>query len=47
VFSAVRFNTALRPVAPESWLTYYSNRLSPRMTSFILGQVAHRVLGKS
>jgi NAD(P)-dependent dehydrogenase (short-subunit alcohol dehydrogenase family) len=47
VFSAVRFNTALRPVAPESWVTYYANRLSPRMTSFILGQVAHRVLGKS
>lgn len=44
VFSAVRFNTALRPVAPESWMTYYSNRLSPRMTSFILKQVAHRVL---
>jgi NAD(P)-dependent dehydrogenase (short-subunit alcohol dehydrogenase family) len=47
VFSAIRFNTPLRPVAPESWMTYYSNRLSPRMTSFILGQVAHRVLGKS
>ena len=46
VFSAVRFNTPLRPVAPESWMTYYSNRLSPRMTSFILKQVAHRVLRK-
>jgi len=44
VFSAVRFNTPLRPVAPESWITYYSNRLSPRVTSFILQQVAHRVL---
>jgi NAD(P)-dependent dehydrogenase (short-subunit alcohol dehydrogenase family) len=44
VFSAVRFNTPLRPVAPESWMTYYSNRLSPRLTSFILKQVAHRVL---
>ena len=47
VFSAVRFNTPLRPVAPESWITYYSNRLSPRVTSFILQQVAHRVLRKS
>jgi NAD(P)-dependent dehydrogenase (short-subunit alcohol dehydrogenase family) len=44
VFSAVRFNTPLRPVAPESWITYYSNRVSPRLTSFILQQVAHRVL---
>jgi NAD(P)-dependent dehydrogenase (short-subunit alcohol dehydrogenase family) len=44
VFSAVRFNTPLRPVAPESWITYYSNRVSPRVTSFILQQVAHRVL---
>mgnify|MGYP003465572283 CR=1 FL=1 len=44
VFSAVRFNTPLRPVAPESWITYYSNRLSPRVTSFILQQVAHRLL---
>ena len=44
VFSAVKFNTPLRPVAPESWMTYYSNRLSPRLTSFILKQVAHRVL---
>ena len=44
VFSAVRFNTPLRPIAPESWMTYYSNRLSPRLTSFILKQVAHRVL---
>jgi NAD(P)-dependent dehydrogenase (short-subunit alcohol dehydrogenase family) len=44
VFSAVRFNTPLRPVAPESWITYYSNRLSPRVTSFILQQVARRVL---
>ena len=44
VFSAVRFNTPLRPVAPESWMTYYSNRVSPRLTSFILQQVAHRVL---
>lgn len=44
VFSAVRFNTPLRPVAPESWITYYANRLSPRATSFILQQVAHRVL---
>jgi len=47
VFSAVRFNTPLRPVAPESWITYYSNRLSPRLTSFILQQVAHRVLRNS
>ena len=47
VFSAVRFNTPLRPVAPESWITYYSNRLSPRVTSFILQQVAHRVLRNS
>jgi NAD(P)-dependent dehydrogenase (short-subunit alcohol dehydrogenase family) len=47
VFSAVRFNTPLRPVAPESWVTYYSNRVSPRLTSFILQQVAHRVLRKS
>lgn len=44
VFSAVRFNTPLRPVAPESWMTYYSSRISPRMTSFILKQVAQRVL---
>ena len=44
VFSAIRFNTPLRPVAPESWMTYYSSRLSPRLTSFILQQVAHRVL---
>lgn len=44
VFSAVRLNTPLRPVAPESWMTYYSNRLSPRLTSFILKQVAHRTL---
>jgi NAD(P)-dependent dehydrogenase (short-subunit alcohol dehydrogenase family) len=44
VFKAVKSNTALRPVAPESWMTYYSNRLSPRMTSFILQQIAHRVL---
>jgi NAD(P)-dependent dehydrogenase (short-subunit alcohol dehydrogenase family) len=44
VFSAVRFNTPLRPVAPESWMTYYSNRLSPRLTSFILKQVSQRVL---
>jgi NAD(P)-dependent dehydrogenase (short-subunit alcohol dehydrogenase family) len=44
VFSAVRFNTPLRPVAPESWITYYSNRVSPRLTSFILQKVAHRVL---
>jgi NAD(P)-dependent dehydrogenase (short-subunit alcohol dehydrogenase family) len=44
VFSAVRFNTPLRPVAPESWMTYYSNRLSPRLTSFILKHVALRVL---
>ncbi len=44
VFSAIKFNTPLRPVAPESWMTYYSNRLSPRFTSFILKQVAHRVL---
>jgi hypothetical protein len=44
VFSAVRFNTPLRPVAPESWITYYANRFSPRATSFILQQVAHRVL---
>lgn len=44
VFSAVKFNTPLRPVAPESWMTYYSNRLSPRLTSFILKQVAHRTL---
>lgn len=47
VFSAVRFNTPLRPVAPESWITYYSNRISPRLTSFILQQVAHRVLRES
>jgi NAD(P)-dependent dehydrogenase (short-subunit alcohol dehydrogenase family) len=47
VFSAVRFNTPLRPVAPESWITYYSNRISPRVTSFILQQVAHRVLRNS
>lgn len=47
VFSAVRFNTPLRPVAPESWITYYSNRISPRVTSFILQQVAHRVLRES
>jgi NAD(P)-dependent dehydrogenase (short-subunit alcohol dehydrogenase family) len=44
VFSAVKSNTPLRPVAPESWITYYSNRLSPRATSFILQQVAHRIL---
>jgi len=44
VFSAVRFNTPLLPVAPESWITYYANRISPRLTSFILQQVAHRVL---
>lgn len=44
VFSSVKYNTPLRPVAPESWVTYYANRLSPRMTSFILQQVAHRVL---
>jgi NAD(P)-dependent dehydrogenase (short-subunit alcohol dehydrogenase family) len=44
VFSAVKYNTPLRPVAPESWITYYSNRVSPRLTSFILQQVAHRVL---
>ena len=44
VFSAIRFNTPLRPVAPESWVTYYASRVSPRMTSFILKQVAHRVL---
>lgn len=44
VFSAIRFNTPLRPVAPESWMTYYSSRVSPRMTSFILKQIAHRVL---
>jgi NAD(P)-dependent dehydrogenase (short-subunit alcohol dehydrogenase family) len=47
VFSAVRLNTPLRPVAPESWITYYSNRISPRVTSFILQQVAHRVLRNS
>jgi NAD(P)-dependent dehydrogenase (short-subunit alcohol dehydrogenase family) len=47
VFSAVRFNTPLRPVAPESWITYYSNRVSPRLTGFILQQVAHRVLRNS
>jgi len=44
VFSAVKYNTPLRPVAPESWITYYANRASPRLTSFILQQVAHRVL---
>ena len=44
VFSAVHFNTPLRPVAPESWITYFANRLSPRMTSFVLQQVAHRIL---
>lgn len=43
-FSAIKYNTALRPVAPESWITYFSSRISPRMTSFILKQVAHRVL---
>jgi NAD(P)-dependent dehydrogenase (short-subunit alcohol dehydrogenase family) len=47
VFSAVHFNTPLRPVAPESWITYYSNRISPRMTSFVLQQVAQRVLRES
>lgn len=46
VFKAVKFNTPLRPVAPEAWMTYYSNRVSPRMTSFILKQVADRVLRK-
>jgi NAD(P)-dependent dehydrogenase (short-subunit alcohol dehydrogenase family) len=43
-FSAIKYNTPLRPVAPESWITYFSSRISPRMTSFILKQVAHRVL---
>jgi NAD(P)-dependent dehydrogenase (short-subunit alcohol dehydrogenase family) len=47
VFSAVHFNTPLRPVAPESWITYFSNRISPRMTSYVLQQVAHRVLRES
>lgn len=47
VFRAVRRNTALLPVAPESWATYISNRISPRMTSYILKQVAHRILKKS
>jgi NAD(P)-dependent dehydrogenase (short-subunit alcohol dehydrogenase family) len=46
VFQTVRFNVALRPVAPESWITYYSNRVSPGLTSFVLKQVAHRVLRK-
>jgi NAD(P)-dependent dehydrogenase (short-subunit alcohol dehydrogenase family) len=46
VFQTVRFNVALRPVAPESWITYYSNRVSPGLTNFILKQVAHRVLRK-
>lgn len=46
VFQAVRFNIALRPVAPESWITYYSNRVSPGLTNFVLKQVAERVLRK-
>jgi NAD(P)-dependent dehydrogenase (short-subunit alcohol dehydrogenase family) len=44
VFQAIRFNVALRPVAPESWITYYSNRVSPGLTNFILKQVASRLL---
>ena len=44
VFQAIRFNVALRPVAPESWITYYSNRLSPGLTNFILKKVADRLL---
>jgi len=47
VFAAVAANTPLRPVAPESWITYYANRLSPKATSFILKQIAHRVLKAS
>jgi short-subunit dehydrogenase len=44
VFQAIRFNVALRPVAPESWITYYANRISPGATNFILKQVANRLL---
>jgi NAD(P)-dependent dehydrogenase (short-subunit alcohol dehydrogenase family) len=46
VFTSVAFNTPLRPVAPEAWMTYYSRRLSPRLTTWILQQIAQRVLHK-
>jgi NAD(P)-dependent dehydrogenase (short-subunit alcohol dehydrogenase family) len=47
VFTSVALNTPLRPVAPEAWMTYYSRRLSPRLTTWILQQIAQRVLHKT
>lgn len=45
VFRAVARDIRLLPVAPEAWMTYYSQRLSPGLTTWILTQVAHRVTG--
>jgi NAD(P)-dependent dehydrogenase (short-subunit alcohol dehydrogenase family) len=47
VFTSVALNTPVRPVAAEAWVTYYSRRLSPRLTTWILQQVAQRVLHKT